>query len=136
MKGSGVDRSNRVVDAGSRRFALKSALGGAAIAVSGLLSSSSESQARKKKRKKKCPTCPECETCQECPTCQGLANGDACFFTSECCGTETNMACGRKNGMMGFGLVCCGMNAASCSVDEDCCDGFICNKNLGTCFGL
>lgn len=127
------DRLVRVAGGSSRRLALQSALGAATVAVAGLLSinesNAKNKNKRKKRKRKKCPACQEVE----CPTCQGYANGDSCFTTAECCGTETNLACAKKKGM-GFGTVCCGTGGASCSADEDCCDGFICNLNLGRCF--
>jgi hypothetical protein len=60
MVAAWFDRLAHVVGSRSRRVALRTALGGATAAASGLLASAPPSHARKKckKRKQTCPVCP------------------------------------------------------------------------------
>jgi hypothetical protein len=114
MDASRFDRLVQVVGGGSRRTALRTALGGATVAAAGLLASTTGIGAKKKKRKKKCQT----------KTCQGKAQGEACTTNKECCANETQLACARASGVNQ--PVCCGTLGAPCGVDGKCCLGFEC----------
>jgi hypothetical protein len=122
MDASLFDRLARTVGGGSRRRALRTIMGGATVAVAGVLASGTGGVAKKKKKRKKCPDCPTCPTC---PTCQGKALGQRCFSARECCGSETNRSCARATGETGA-PVCCGTADSPCSVNKDCCIPFEC----------
>ena len=118
MDGSLSDRLTRIIG-GSRRNALRSAVGGAALATAGLMTSTFASSAKKKKcKKKKCPDCPVC------PVCEALEIGEACQTNLDCCPNETNAICSFVQG--GSGTVCCGVVGASCTDDAPCCFGYFC----------
>ena len=130
MDGSAFDRLTQVVGGSTRRFALRTAFSGAAVAAVGMLSSAASSEAKSNNRcKKKLRKCRK----KECPACESLLVGESCETTSQCCGTETNMACSFASGDGAAGTVCCGTNGASCGQTGDCCIGFDCNLTDGQC---
>jgi hypothetical protein len=107
MDGIGFDRVVRVVGAlGTRRAALRAALGGAALIAGGAGTAA-------KKRKKRCRCTP-----------RGL--GQACTANKQCCTDKTNRICFIKNDDMTEVLRCCGALGAGCGTSDDCCNGFGC----------
>ena len=112
MDGSGFDRAARVVGAlGTRRAALRAALGGAAVVASG-------AGAAARKRKTRCHCAP-----------RGL--GQECSTNRQCCPDKTNRICFVKNNDMTDLLRCCGALGANCGTSSDCCNGFGCED--GAC---
>jgi hypothetical protein len=109
-------RLTQMVGNSSRRIALRGAIGGTFMATAATLATTTGG-AKKKCKKKKCPKC------------EALAIGESCTSTSQCCGTETNLACAFANG--GDTLACCGTAGAACANGAQCCDNFDCND--GTC---
>jgi hypothetical protein len=116
MEGSLFDRLTQIVG-GSRRSALRTAFGGAALATAGLMASTLESSAKKKKKCKK-------KTCPECPVCEPLDIGEACQTNVDCCPNETNAICSFVQG--NIQRVCCGVLGASCTDTIQCCFAHVC----------
>jgi hypothetical protein len=109
MDDAGIARVHRHIDAGrTRRTALTTALGGAALAALGATSRSPETVAKKKKR------------CQ----CKAKAVGEICTSNKECCTNQTNHICAIRPSQNG--LRCCGGLGAKCPAVGDCCAGFNC----------
>jgi hypothetical protein len=113
MDTSAFDKLTRSVGGRSRRSALRTALGGAVMAATGLLVSATGNEARNKKKRKRCKKC------------RGKAQGAACLTNRECCANETRLACALTSAAAG--PVCCGVLGASCGVAADCCRGFECS---------
>lgn len=130
MDGRTFDRLTQLVGGSTRRFALKAALGGATIAGAGLLGSTASTEAAKKKNKRCKKKLKRCR--RNCTTCESLLVGEPCTDTSECCGTDTNMACGIAVGGDPLASVCCGAVGASCTDVGDCCLGLVCDGD-GEC---
>lgn len=129
MDSSSYERLSRFAGPTRRRFALLSAVGGATVAT-GLLATAADGAEKKNKRcKKKLRKCRK----KECPACEALLVREPCETTSQCCGTETNMACGRLDGGPPGETVCCGTNTAPCTIMSDCCLGFTCNEESNQC---
>jgi hypothetical protein len=121
MNASLVDRLTPLKGGRSRRAAVRTAVAGAAAAVVGLLASGTGGEAKRKCKKKSCPDCPDCPAC---PTCTPLPIGAVCESTSQCCGTQTNLACVFQSG--GLTPICCGTKGTICTGDTQCCDRFEC----------
>lgn len=114
MDGSMIDRLAEVIEGTSRRHALRTALGGAAVATTGMVASGLGSEAKKKKKCKK-------------KTCKALALGAECDTNLQCCPNETNRVCAFSSGMIP-GPICCGVLDATCASTNDCCGGFVCSE--------
>ncbi len=120
MDASTLDRLAHMVG-GSRRAALRTALGGAAVAAAGIGASGIGCDAKKKKCKKRKKN-----------KCKGKARDEACSSNKECCTNETNLACSVRNAGA-IETVCCGALGAGCDADDDCCVGFRCDIGDGEC---
>lgn len=117
MDGSAFDKLVRLAGGGStRRIALKSALGGAALAAVGLAASAIETTAKKKKKK--------------CKKCKGKNLGESCTSNKECCTNETNRLCAIPSDPPSPGTFCCGGVGAQCSSTDDCCGDFTCDGGV------
>ena len=120
MDGTRFDSLTRLVqEAGSRRGALRAALGGAAasaVVAAGLARSGGEAEAKKKKCKKK-----------KCPVCEPLLAGSPCETNLQCCTNETNMLCAFASNATTAAKTCCGGVGATCTTTNDCCLDFTCN---------
>ncbi len=95
----------------SRRVLLQSVAGGLTLTASGLVASPRGSDAKRKRK-------------NHCPACGPRSIGSVCETTSQCCGTETNMACVLLSG--DTVTTCRGTNGAACTGDTQCIDGFLC----------
>jgi hypothetical protein len=119
MDASAFDRLTLLAGGSSRRGALKTALGGATLAAAGVLTSAG---AHAKRRRKKCK--------KKCPTCSGKSLGQVCARTSECCATQTNLACAFTSAS-NEETVCCGTTGVPCpGGDGDCCFDFDCDDGV------
>lgn len=120
MDGTRFDTLTRLVqEAGSRRGALRAALGGAAASaavVAGLARSGGEIEAKKKKCKKK-----------KCPACEALIGNAACTTNLQCCPNETNRICAFSSTATTATKTCCGVTGATCTTDADCCAPSACD---------
>jgi hypothetical protein len=121
MDGLKIASLTRLVGAvGTRRIALKSALGGAAASVSAARGLG-ETEAKNKKRKK-------------CKKCQPLAADAPCTTNKQCCTNETNRACAVAENAGNDDKTCCGGLDAECGgfdamdvpVAPFCCADFSC----------
>jgi hypothetical protein len=121
MDGTTFDRLTRIVG-GSRREALRTAVGGAAVAAAGVAASAIGTEAKKNKKRKRCKK----------RTWQGKAPGAGCTSNKDCCTNETNLACSVRNAGV-IANVCCGALGAGCDADNDCCHGFRCDTGAGEC---
>jgi hypothetical protein len=109
MDDTGMVRVRERIDVErTRRTALTTALGAAALAALGVGTSGPETAAKKKKR---------------C-SCKPKAVGEFCTSNKECCANETNYICAIRAGQSG--LRCCGGLGAKCPAPGDCCGGFDC----------
>ena len=123
MDGTRFDTLTRLVqEAGSRREALRAALGGAAASAAvaaGLALSGGEAEAKKKKCKKK-----------KCPVCEALLAGAPCTTNLQCCTNETNMLCAIASNATTNTRTCCGGVGAICVTTDNCCGDFTCNNGF------
>lgn len=116
MDGSVFAKLVRHVGGGStRRIALRSALGGAALAAVGLAASTGETEAKKKKKKCKC---------------KPKDLGESCTSNKQCCTNETNRLCAIPSSPPSPGTFCCGGVGAQCSSTDDCCGDFTCDGGI------
>ncbi len=127
MKAFAYDRLARVVGQRSRRSALRTALGGATVAATGVLAATergaSKDQCKKKLRKVK-------QRLEECEACTPKAIGEACAAAEECCGATTGLSCARSSEGSET-PVCCGTAGVECIGlgDDACCAGFFCSPD-------
>jgi hypothetical protein len=121
MKQTTGSRLTQVLGDTSRRLALQTLLGGAAISSARILASPSIGDAKHHKHHK--------HKCKQ-KKCKGKALGEFCDTAKECCANETNLLCSIPNG--GSQTACCAIQNASCTDQADCCSGFICSVD-GVC---
>ena len=118
MDGSRFDAFTRLVGtAGTRRTALRSALGAAAAstgAVVGLAALSERVDAKKHHHKK----------CNKDKKCKPQAAGSLCSTNKQCCTNETNRICALASGF--DQTICCGGTGAPCTTNDNCCRHFNC----------
>ncbi len=106
-----------VQEAGTRRGALRAALGGATAAAV-LAVSRGDAGAKKKCKKKKCPKC------------EALLVGQPCTTNLQCCTNETNNLCAISQGATEQVKTCCGAEGNSCTTDADCCAPVACDNGI------
>src|SRR4051812_36502746 len=92
MDASRFDGLTRSLGNSSRRSALRSVVGGGAVAAAGLLAAAPASEAKKKKHKKHCPNCPDCPAPSPPAFCAGK-NTCAQSSNSPCQASGTECVC-------------------------------------------
>jgi hypothetical protein len=118
----------------SRREVLRSALGGTALGIGGILlvqsaDTKAKNKGKRKRKRKKARVC--------------LDAGDACTNSAECCPDTTKRICEGLRNAGHSGRECCGGVGAECGgkdgeddIPPFCCKNFGCNKITKVCQSL